>query len=289
MMNRRSLLAGLAASSALASQPVWAQFNVDSLIQGAAKIGGAYLAGEEDEIKIGQTYYPQLMEKSGGAHSSDKAQEALKNFAAPLMANADRKNLPWEITLLNNDQVNAWALPGGKIAINSALVTQCAAPDELASVISHEIGHADRGHSLQQIKNEALLTTVGGLGKEAVVAWLGGSGMTAQILSAVEGPLYTMVLNGYSRKNEFEADQHILAVFGRTGYNPEKADDFFRTLLRLYPQSSSETTSLFSTHPGTTERIKRIEANAKKLKRPTAKPAASGWAELKSLFPTPKA
>ncbi|MDK9719640.1 MAG: M48 family metallopeptidase [Rhodospirillales bacterium] len=287
-MHRRALLTGLAAAGASLALPAQAQFNFEKLMQGAAKVGSAYLASEGDEIQLGQTYYPQLLEKSGGAYPDRNAQEALKKFAEPLLGAADRKSLPWEITLVNSDQVNAWALPGGKLAINSELVKNCVAPDELASVIAHEVGHADKGHSLSQIRNEALLTSIGDLGKEAVSAWLGGGGLTSQVLSAVEAPLYTLVLNGYSRTNEFEADQHILSIFGRTGYDPTKADDFFRTLMRLYPQSASETTSLFSTHPGTQQRIAKIEAAAKKAKKPAKGPAAPGWAELKNILPTAK-
>ena len=287
-MHRRTLLTGLAATSALISLPAYAQFNMDSLMQGAAKLGSAYFASEGDEIQLGENYYQPLLQKSGGAYPDRNAQDALQRFAAPLTAAADRKNLPWEVTLVSSDQVNAWALPGGKLAINSELVKQCANPNELASVIAHEVGHADKGHSMQQMRNESLLTTLGGLGKEAVSAWLGGGGLTGQVMSALEAPLYTMVLNGYSRKNEFEADQHILSVFSRTGYDPTKADDFFRTLMRIYPQSASDTTSLFSTHPGTQERISKIEASAKKIPRPAKAPSPSGWAELKSILPTPK-
>ncbi|MBF0268695.1 MAG: M48 family metallopeptidase [Alphaproteobacteria bacterium] len=287
-MNRRALLAGLAATGAALSLPAQAQFSMDKLMQGAAKVGGAFMASEGDEVQLGENYYQPLVQKSGGAYPDRNAQEALKRFAAPLLASADRKSLPWEVTLIDSDQVNAWALPGGKLAINSALVKNCSTPDELASVIAHEVGHADKGHSLSQIRNEALLTTVGGLGKDAVASWLGGSALTAQVMSAIEAPLYNLVLNGYSRTNEFEADQHILSIFGRTGYDPTKADDFFHTLMRIYPQSASETTSLFSTHPGTKERISKIEAAAKRAAKPSTRPAAPGWAELKSILPTPK-
>ena len=287
-MNRRALLAGLAATGAALSLPAQAQFSMDKLMQGAAKVGGAFMASEGDEVQLGENYYQPLVQKSGGAYPDRNAQEALKRFAAPLLGSADRKSLPWEVTLIDSDQVNAWALPGGKLAINSALVKNCSTPDELASVIAHEVGHADKGHSLSQIRNEALLTTVGGLGKDVVASWLGGGALTAQVMSAVEAPLYNLVLNGYSRTNEFEADQHILSIFGRTGYDPSKADDFFHTLMRIYPQSASETTSLFSTHPGTKERISKIEAAAKRAAKQSKAPATSGWAELKSILPTPK-
>lgn len=286
-MKRRFVLGGLAASALAA--PAHAQFNLGSLIQGAVNVVGAYTASESDEIQMGQTYYQDYVGKSGGAFADRNAQDALRKFAQPLLKAADRQSLPWEVTLVESDQVNAWALPGGKLAINSALVRQCRTPDELASVIAHEVGHADRGHGLSQIRNQALLQTAGSIGKEALTAWLGGAGaLGAQVLGALEGPLYALVLSGYSRDNEFEADAHILKIFQRTGYDPAKADDFFHTLLRLYPQNDTATTSLFSTHPGTRERIARIEEAAARTgqARGTQSP---GWNELKAILPTPAA
>jgi len=268
-MNRRSLLASLAAS--------------------AVTVAGAYTTGESDEIEMGESYYEGYLSKSGGAYPDSDAQEALQTFAQPLIDAADRSTLAWDITLVESDQVNAWALPGGKIAINSALVSQCRAPDELASVIAHEIGHADRGHGLAQIRNQALISSAGSLGKEALGAWIGGGAgaIGGEVLSALEGPLYSMILSGYSRDHEFEADAHILKIFARTGYDPNKADDFFHTLLRLHPQSDTTTTSLFSTHPGTTERIAKIEQAAAKAERLNNGARTAGWVELKELFPTP--
>lgn len=283
-MHRRSLLAGLAGS--VVAPPAYAQFSLGNLMQGAANMVGAYTAGEGDEIKLGEAYYQDYLRKSGGAHPDRNAQEALRRFAQPLLAAAERRSLPWEITLVDSQQVNAWALPGGKLAVNSALVRHAATPDELASVIAHEVGHADRGHGLSQVRNQALITTIGGLGKEALGAWLGGGALGGQVLSALEGPLYAMILSGYSRTNEFEADAHILTVFERTGYDPAKADDFFRTLMRLHPEGSA-TTSLFSTHPGTRERIDRIEQAAARIGSPSRAAQPAGWADLKALFPTP--
>lgn len=286
---RRALLSGLAACGVAAALPARAQFNLGNLLNGAAQVVGAYTAGEGDEIKLGQSYYESYLEKSGGAYDDRNAQEALKRFAQPIFAAADRQALPWEVTLVDNKQVNAWALPGGKVAVNTELVRSCNHPDELASVLAHEIGHADRGHGLAQIQNQALITSIGGMGKQALNGWLGGGALGGEVLSALEGPLYGMVLSGYSRTHEFEADSHILGIFQKTGNDPQRADDFFRTLLRVYPQSASDTTSLFSTHPGTQERIARIEEAAARLPRPARAANQPGWSELKALFPTPAA
>jgi predicted Zn-dependent protease len=289
MRSRRAVLAGLAAAATLPVLPARAQFSLGNLVNSAAQVVGAYTAGEGDEIKMGESFYPDYLNKSGGAYPDRNAQEALRKFAQPILAAADRKSLPWEITLVDNKQVNAWALPGGKIAVNSELVRQCAHPDELASVIAHEVGHADHGHSLSQIRNQALLASVGGLGKEALSGWLGGGALGGEVLGALEGPLYSMILTGYSRTNEFEADAHILEIFQKTGNDPSRADDFFRTLMRLYPESGSETTSLFSTHPGTRDRIAKLEEGAANLPRPSRAASAPGWDTLKRLFPTPRA
>ena len=285
-MRRRSLLAGLAGIAA--TSPARAQFNLGNLIQSAVAIAGSYASGEGDEIKMGETYYQDYLAKAGGAYPDRNAQDALKKFAQPLTAAADRKGLPWDVTLVKSDQVNAWALPGGKLAINSALVSRCRTPDELASVVCHEIGHVDIGHGLAQMRNQSLLGTAGAVGKEALSAWAGGVGaIGAQALTALEGPLYALILTGYSREHEYQADAHILTLFQRTGYDTDKADDFFHTLLRLYPQSATDTTSLFSTHPGTAERIARLEDGARAVPRPEGSSKPPGWAELKERFPTP--
>lgn len=288
--SRRTLLAGLAGAAAMTTFPARAQFSLGGLIEAATKVAGAYTSGEADEIKMGQSFYPEYLEKSGGTYDNRNAQEALRRFAQPILAAADRKALPWEVTVVNNTDVNAWALPGGKIAVNSALISQCNQPDELAAVLAHEVGHADYGHSLSQIRNQALVTSIGGLGKDALSGWIGGGGtLGGEVLTALEGPLYSMILTGYSRDHEFEADSHILKIFQQTGHDPERADDFFRTLLRVYPQSASATTSLFSTHPGTQERIARLETAASQLNRRNSASPAPGWAELKQYFPPPKA
>jgi predicted Zn-dependent protease len=278
----------LAAAGAAVTAPAHAKFDLGSLIGGAIDVVGAFASGEEDEITMGENFYEDYLEKSGGIYPDRNAQEALRKFAEPILAAADRKNLPWEVTLVDNEEVNAWALPGGKIAIHSELVCHCETPDELASVIAHEVGHADRGHSLSQIQNQALISSLGGLGIEALSSWVGGRGsLGAEVLSALEEPLYAMILTGYSRAHEFEADAHILKIFEQTGHDPDKADDFFRTLLRLSPEGS--TTSLFSTHPGTTERIAKIEEAAATLSSRSSRTKHPGWSQLKSMFPSPEA
>lgn len=270
--------------------PAAAQFNVPGILGAGQQIMQAMNLNEDDEIKIGQAHYEPYIAKSGGRVPDRSLQDALKAFARPYIATSQRPRLPWEITLLNNSTVNAWAMPGGKLAVNAALVSHCATPEELASVVAHEVGHAEKSHSIQQMRNQAFINSMGSMGR----SMLGGraGGISGEVLQALEGPLYGMILSGYSRQNEHEADAHILHVFERTGTDPHQAHRFFETLQRLYPPNDKATTSLFSTHPGTSERIARIKADAARF--PVRAPSASsarhpGWADLKRRYPTPKA
>ena len=285
-MKRRHLLAGLAASAAVQPFSAHAQFNLGNLINSAVQVASSMAAGEGDEIKMGEQYYAPTLQKSGGAYNDRNAQDALRRFAQPLMAASDRKSLPWEITLVNSKEVNAWAMPGGKMAINSALISYCQHPDELAAVISHEIGHVDNAHGLAQIRNQSLVTSVGELGNQALSGWMGGNPLAGEALKALEAPLYGMILNGYSRTHEYEADAHILSMFDRVGRDPSRASNFFHTLMRLYPDNSNQTTSLFSTHPGTQDRIARIEDAASRMTKPSREAESSGWNQLKEFFPS---
>jgi predicted Zn-dependent protease len=243
---------------------------------------------EEDEIEMGETYYPQHIESGGGLYPDQKAQDALKRFARPLLATSQRKAIKWEISLLKNETVNAWALPGGKLAVHSGLLSYADDPNELASVISHEIGHAELSHGVSQMRTEGFLSTVSSAGKKVLAQYVGQKiPMSGEVLNTLEKPVFQMINAGYSQKREFEADAHILHVFDKTRMDPAKADDFFRTLDRLYPSDTDITTSLFSTHPGTRRRIERIEALAsKKTGNPSRSAAPKGWSTLKKLFPT---
>ena len=288
---RRTFLAtaGAAAGGLAFAGPASAFLNTETLLGvGAAAVQG-FTMGEGHEIQIGEQYYEQYLLQSGGRYPDRNAQEALKRFAAPLIATSDREKLPWDIALVGNDQVNAWALPGGKMAINSALVQVADDPNELASVIAHEIGHAELAHGLSQMRNQTFMSAASTVAKPAVLSQLGAAApLGAEALAALEGPIFQLITAGYSRSNEFEADQHILHVFGKTGMDPDRADDFFHTLQAVYPRGSNETTSLFSTHPVTSERITAIEKTAAGMGGHGRSSALPGWAELKAIFPTPE-
>lgn len=301
--SRRRILGGIAAAAATATAaPAAAQFggffggdggtglDLNRIISGASNLFEALTLGESDEIKMGLALYPRLIDISGGTYRNTGAQTALQRFAAPLFATSKRPRLPWEVVILNDNTLNAWALPGGKIAVNRGLLRYTVDSDELAAVLSHEIGHAEKSHVLAEMKNQKFTQGLTDAGRAAISAKTGASGaaglLANEVLDQLEGPMLQLVSTGYSRSHEDEADRHILTVFGNTGYDPHKAANFFRTLLRIIPESATGTTSLFSTHPVTRERIAAIEGAAQSMPSPAAPAPAEGYAELKRTFPT---
>ena len=309
---RRTLLTGIGAAGLVgAATPALAQFSglpslpgMANMPAGASKF--ADLAGqaanvlasmqisEADEISMGNAYYDRFIDQSGGLYNSQNAQEALHRFAEPVVATSKRANLKWEIVLVDNETVNAWALPGGKLAVHKGLIRYVASPEELAAVISHEVAHAEFSHGVAQIKNKKFVQGMGGIAKQQIVekvaaskAGAVGAFATSEVLTAFEGPVYDMITSGYSQDLEYTADGHIVRVFHTVGYDSGHATDFYNTMLRLVPPNTKATTSLYATHPGTKDRIKRLQAAALKDKSPVAASSGHpGWAELKEEFPT---
>jgi predicted Zn-dependent protease len=305
---RRGLLTGAAAMSALVATPAFAQFpnlggmtgmggvgigKVGDLVGQVANVIQSMNFTEADEITMGDSYYDRFIGQSGGAYNSHAAQGALRQFAQPLIATSKRPNLPWEITLLDDETVNAWALPGGKIAVNKGLIRYTATPEELGAVISHEIGHAELSHGVAQIKNKKFISGMGGIAKKQIVEHVAqkagsvGGFLTNEVLTAFEGPIYDMITSGYSRDLEYAADGHIVGVFDAVGFDDSKATNFYNTLLRLVPPGTKATTSLYATHPGTKDRIKQLhKLIAADKTQGTPLSSHPGWEELKRSFPT---
>lgn len=261
--------------------------NLDNIFSGVKSLFDSVSMGEAEEIRIGEALYPRFVDQMGGPYRNKGMQLSLRNFAENLFKTSERPKLPWEITLLNDNTVNAWALPGGKIGMNKGLLRYAATETELAAVLGHEIGHAELSHGLGQMRSESFTKGLSSLGREAIASQVGSDRfLTDQVIDVLEAPLLKMVTSGYSQEREFEADLHLLKIFGKTGHDPAHAADFFKVLMQIMPPSTEGTTSLFSTHPGTQERIERIEQAASGTDVTARRTADASFATLKRTFPT---
>lgn len=207
------------------------------------------------ELSIGQQQYAPSQQSQGGQYMVDPELTVyVSQVGKKLAAVSGRPDLPYEFVVLNNDVPNAWALPGGKIAINRGLLTHLDDEAQLAAVLAHEVVHAAAGHSAQQMTQGILLglggQIVGIIGSQAGYGELIGTG--SQLGSA-------LIQSRYSRDKELEADRYGMTYMSRVGYEPEAAVELQETFVKLSQgQQSSWMDGLFASHPPSTA---RVEAN----------------------------
>ena len=174
-----------------------------------------------------------------------------------LAAVADRK-LPYEFVVLNNPVPNAWALPGGKIAVNHGLLTELKNESELAAVLGHEIVHAAARHGAKAQERGTLLQA--GLAAAQIGAAFGGVDQNvAGLVLQGAGVGAQLVQQKYGREQELESDEYGMKYMKLAGYDPLGAVTLQETFVRLSQQQGQKATSwlegLFASHPPSQERV----------------------------------
>lgn len=167
---------------------------------------------------------------------------------------ASQYNFSWEFNLIKSDEVNAWCMPGGKVAVYSGLMPIAKNDAGLATVMGHEIGHAIARHSAERMSQE-LAAQAGG----AVVgaATNNKSATTQAIIGQLYGIGGQLTLLKYSRDQESEADRLGLTFMAMAGYDPNEAVNFWQ---RMAAQNKGGSTPEFlSTHPADATRIAAIQ------------------------------
>ncbi len=162
-------------------------------------------------------------------------------------------NYQWEFNLVNNAEVNAWCLPGGKIVVYSGLLPLILSDTDLAIVMGHEIAHAILKHGNERM-SEQLLAQYGGAALSALLS--SKPAETQALFNSAYGIGSTLGVLAFSRKQENEADETGLYVAATGGYDPNAAIPFWQ---RMAAQSSGSQPPVFlSTHPSDETRIQNI-------------------------------
>ena len=161
------------------------------------------------------------------------------------------KEYPWAFKVVNSQDINAFALPGGFIYINRGVLETAENEAQLAGVIAHEIGHVVMRHGTHRASQAQV--GQGALG--ALGAIFGGGGATGQITQIGAGFLTTSILLKNSRGAESQSDEIGTYMLYEAGYDPHSMAEFFDILGKKYPQ---RTLQFFSDHPNPENRVKRV-------------------------------
>ena len=219
------------------------------------------LMSTAQEIEMGRQNYVPMQQSQGGEYDVDPALTTYVQRVGNKVAAQSGVNLPYEFVVLNNSVPNAWALPGGKIAINRGLLTEMESEAELAAVLGHEAVHAAARHSAKQ-QSRAMLMQVGVLGT-AIVASDNDYG---NLIAGGANLLAQMGLARYGRSAELESDRYGMEYMSQAGYDPQGAVELQETFLRLSEGRRTDWLSgLFASHPPSRERVEANRATAATL------------------------
>lgn len=229
------------------------------------------------EIALGASQYGPMKQSQGAQYTVDPALNAyVKRIGMKLARSSEFPNLPYDFTVINNGEMNAWALPGGKIAINRGLLAELNDEAQLASVLAHEISHVTKRHSARMQKKAQGVNILGAL--------IGlGVGMKAPQYQDLAMQGFSVAAYGaqanYSRDYELQADSAGMKMMAASGYDPMAAVELQEIFLRQSQNRQSNALSqLFASHPPSKERISANRLTATKL----AKGGMRGKAEYQT-------
>lgn len=180
---------------------------------------------------------------------------AVEWYFSPQKQDSRYKDYKWEFNLIQDSVANAWAMPGGKVAIYSGILPIAENENGLAVVMAHEISHVVANHGEERL-SQALLVQLGGVTLSEALKQR--PEFTRQLFMAAYGVGATVgVLLPYSRLHESEADHLGLLFMSMAGYDPHAATRFWSRMMEA--QNAQSPPEFLSTHPGDEARLKNIE------------------------------
>jgi predicted Zn-dependent protease len=210
------------------------------------------LVSTADEIALGEKQYALSIQQQGGSYHADSAVNTyVAEVGQRLAALSHQPDLPYEFSVINSSVPNAWALPGGKIAINRGLLTMLDDEAQLAAVLGHEIVHVTARHGAQGMSNNILLQA------GATIAGIAAGEMGDLAASGVMAG-GGMIVAKYGRNQELEADFYGTEYISQAGYNPIASAELQAKLMALSMKGEQDFLStLFASHPPSKERMDR--------------------------------
>lgn len=223
------------------------------------------LMSESREIAIGKEEHKKLMDQ-GAAYKDEELQAYVDKIGQQLAAASDRPDLEYTFTVIDDPNINAFALPGGFVYINRGLMAYLDNEEELAAVLSHEIGHVTARHAVRQQTASKTNNSV---------AWVVGVFTQNADLYNASKMYGTSIVRGYGREMELEADGEGAEYLHNAGYDPNALLDVIGVLKdqETYQRAQAKAAGrkpqsyhgLYSTHPRNDKRLQQVIRTAAEL------------------------
>lgn len=213
---------------------------------------------DAEEAAMGKEYASTFIAESGGVYPDPALQAYLSEIVIEDMAKkSERPDLPWNFTVLNTSQINAFALPGGEVFVTRGLLSKLESEAQFAHLMGHEIGHVTHRHSLKGQGRAAFLGLLVGVGAIADEIVLDED--SPRVFSTVAGAGGSLLFLKYSRDQEIQSDQRGVDYALSAGYDPRAGKRTFEMFLELKGGGESRIENLLSTHPLDSDRIDSID------------------------------
>jgi predicted Zn-dependent protease len=206
------------------------------------------LVSEDQMDQAGAQAYRQVIRKEGVSRDGD-LQRRVETVGARIARVSGISNARWEFTVVDDQTPNAFALPGGKVAVNAGLFKVVQNDDQLAAVLGHEIAHVGARHAAERVSQQMI--------EQGGLQVLGAATQSQAVVQLATAAAMVGITLPYSRTQEAEADEIGLMYMARAGYDPRQAIALWQNMERAGGEGPIE---FLSTHPSPGSRIERLQA-----------------------------
>ncbi len=213
---------------------------------------------QQEEYYIGRSVASSLLEKYK-LSSNQELTEYINSVGNMLVVNSKQPEIfgGYHFAVLESNEINAFATPGGFVFVTRAIVKMCKNEDELAAVLAHEISHIQLRHGMSSIKDSRWTNFATTLGVEATKKYASNDliKLTDAFGGSVSDVVNTLVVNGYSREYEMSADAYALEILSKTGYAPTSIVSMLEQMQKTLADDKG---GFGTTHPKASERVESI-------------------------------
>jgi predicted Zn-dependent protease len=226
-----------------------------------------------DEYFLGRAVGASLLSRYTIYSANAPLRDYLNAICSALTVNSPQPELyeGYHVLILDNQEINAFATPGGHIFVTRGLIQAVESEDALAGVIAHEIAHIQLKHGIDAVNNMRLtrdLSAVADRAARTAARDLSIQDRRMLFDNSVRELVTVLITSGYSQTREYEADAYALSLLAKAGYSPSSLVD----VLRVLDRSRSRGGALYQTHPSPDQRIARLQTELRKYAVPDTRP-----------------